>query len=169
MKRTFAFAAILLFSVIVKTGFSHCQIPCGIYGDEGRFVTIDEHITTIEKSMNEINKIAKEGDKNYNQLVRWVNNKEQHADYISEIVTKYFLQQRVKPMASGANKSEAEYHKKLTLLHEMLVASMQAKQTTDLQHVKKLRELNAAFRDVYFSKSDQAHLNDHHKEADQKS
>ena len=33
---------------------SHCQIPCGIYGDDARFEELAEHIRTIEKSMAQI-------------------------------------------------------------------------------------------------------------------
>ena len=54
--------------------YSHCQVPCGIYGDEARFDAIAEHITTIEKSMKQIEILSAEGKPNMNQIVRWVNN-----------------------------------------------------------------------------------------------
>jgi len=44
-----------------------------------RITMISEHITTIEKSMNQIMEIQKEKDHNSNQLIRWVMNKENHA------------------------------------------------------------------------------------------
>ena len=31
--------------------FSHCEVPCGIYGDPMRLDVMAEHVTTIEKSM----------------------------------------------------------------------------------------------------------------------
>ena len=37
---------------------AHCQIPCGIYGDEMRFQMLEEHITTIEKSMKLIGELS---------------------------------------------------------------------------------------------------------------
>ena len=58
---------------------AHCEIPCGIYADSIRISLIEEHITTIEKSMNQINEISASSSPNYNQLVRWVTNKEEHA------------------------------------------------------------------------------------------
>jgi len=79
----------------VKTS-AHCEIPCGIYDDEMRINMMNEHITTIEKSMNQIMKIEKEKRHHSNQLVRWIINKERHADEIQEIVTQYFLTQRIK-------------------------------------------------------------------------
>jgi len=34
--------------------WAHCEIPCGIYGDEARFAAIAEDLTTIEKAMTQI-------------------------------------------------------------------------------------------------------------------
>jgi len=68
--------------------FSHCEIPCGIYDDQMRLNMLAEHITTIEKSMKEIQALSAEGNKNYNQLVRWIVNKEKHSDDFSDIVTQ---------------------------------------------------------------------------------
>jgi nickel superoxide dismutase len=145
----------ILFGVIASAvlfgslAYSHCQIPCGIYDDPARLDEIAEHITTIEKSMNEIVELSKEPTKNANQLIRWVINKEEHADEISHIVTYYFMAQRIKLPAEGDMKAQSDYVKKLTLLHEMLVYSMKAKQTTDLANVEKLRSLLKEFREVY--------------------
>ena len=41
---------------------------------------------------------------------------------------------------------------KLTLLHEMLVYSMKAKQSADNANVEKLKSLLAAFDEVYYGK-----------------
>jgi len=145
----------ILFGVIVSAvlfgslAYSHCQIPCGIYDDPARLDEIAEHITTIEKSMNEIMELSKEPAKNANQLIRWVINKEEHADEISHVVTYYFMAQRIKLPAEGDAKAQDDYVKKLTLLHEMLIYSMKAKQTTDLANVEKLRSLLKEFREVY--------------------
>jgi nickel superoxide dismutase len=104
---------------------------------------IDEHIVTIEKSMNKILKLGKKGQRNSNQLVRWIMNKERHADEIQDIVTQYFMTQRIK---TGRN----NYTKTLGLLHQMLVYSMKCKQTTDLAHIKNLKQLVKDFEGLYF-------------------
>ena len=142
-------AAGLLLAGVSSVVLSHCEIPCGIYGDPARLDMLAEHITTLEKSMKEIQSLSAAGDKNYNQLVRWVTNKEQHADYFSEIVTQYFLTQRIKPVAQSDDKAHADYIRKLTLLHQMMIASMKCKQTTDLENVATLRSLLAEFRTAY--------------------
>lgn len=152
MKRTviasLALAATLGFAAHVS---AHCQIPCGIYDDELRVQLVEEHITTVEKSMKQIIELGKASPVNYNQLVRWVVNKEEHAQKIQDIVTAYFMAQRIKPAADAAEEpAMKEYLHKLALLHQIQVHAMKAKQGTDLAEIATLRELTAKFRKAYF-------------------
>lgn len=141
---------VLLVGFFLATGvFSHCQIPCGIYGDETRFTLINEHIATIEKSMKKIVELSKDGNKNANQVVRWVNNKDEHAEKISHIVSYYFLAQRVKPVDEKDKKAHKLYLKKVSLLHQMLVYAMKCKQTTDTANTEKLSRLAEDFKKLY--------------------
>lgn len=151
-KLIFVLIFIFLSILYIRPGFSHCEIPCGIYDDEMRVSMIKENITTIEKSMNQIIELSKEGIKNYNQIVRWVQNKEKHATELMHIVTQYFMTQRIKPVDQKDKVAYAQYENKLSLLHEMLIHAMKAKQTTDLSHVEKLKLLVAQFSDIYFKK-----------------
>jgi nickel superoxide dismutase len=133
----------------VQSLYPHCQVPCGIYDDQMRIKMIAEHITTIEKAMKQITTLSKENPVNYNQVVRWVMNKESHAEELSDIVTYYFMTQRLKPVPK-TGKKYADYQKKLELLHHMLSYTMKAKQTTDLSHVDTLRKLLKKFETAYF-------------------
>jgi nickel superoxide dismutase len=156
-------AVVLGASVLIGPDvFAHCQIPCGIYDDHARFVLLNEHITTIEKSMNQINELSNDTENNANQLVRWVMNKENHADEMAGIITKYFLQQRIKP--EDAATDHAGWVAKVTACHHILVSSMKCKQTTDLAHVANLRKHVRAFAKAYLSEEDLKHLNEHHKQ-----
>ncbi|MFC2151463.1 superoxide dismutase [Ni] [Bacteroidota bacterium] len=137
-----------------KTTYAHCEIPCGIYEDTLRIELIKEHIVTIEKSMNIIFELTQEVNPNYNQIVRWVNNKEDHANKLQEIVSQYFLHQRIKPIDPDNTELYEEYIERLTLLHEILVYSMKAKQTTDLSYIEKLNKAVLAFEEVYFHSHD---------------
>ncbi|NKB68045.1 MAG: superoxide dismutase [Candidatus Latescibacteria bacterium] len=128
--------------------WAHCEIPCGIYGDEQRLEALKENITTIEKSMRQIGELSGDSN-NINQVVRWVDNKENHADQIREIVTQYFMTQRVKIPAADDAQAQKSYTKQLALLHQMMVYAMKCKQTTDLAYVEKLRGLLGEFRQVY--------------------
>ena len=143
--------------------FAHCEIPCGIYNDEMRIMMIREHVKTIEKSMKKITELSAASTINYNQLVRWVNNKEEHANKIQKIVTQYFMTQRIKLVAPNDVKAQKANLKKLELLHKMLVYAMKAKQTTDLANTQKLLKAVDGFVNVYFDKEAKAHLKEHHK------
>jgi len=129
---------------------AHCEIPCGIYGDDTRITLLNEHIATVEKSMKQIEALSADAAANQNQITRWVMNKESHCNEIQEIVTQYFMTQRVKPVAADADAAaKAKYVKQLTLLHEMLVFAMKSKQTTDTANTDKLRTLVHDFSHVY--------------------
>ncbi len=130
---------------------AHCQIPCGIYDDELRVQLIEEHITTVEKSMQKIVALGAATPVDYNQLVRWVDNKEQHAQEIQDIVTAYFMAQRIKPAVDHSDeKAMNEYLHKLALLHSIQIHAMKAKQTTNLDEITTLRSLVTQFRKAYF-------------------
>ena len=155
MKKTIISA--LLFAVSSVFVLGHCEIPCGIYGDRMRIDQLEEHFRTVEKSMRKIEELSAQGDKNYNQLVRWVNNKELHANEIQEIVYQYFLNQRIKPVENAKSEGWEKYVKQTTLLHKMLVEAMKCKQTTDQEHVEELRSLLNRFVKAYFEKSAEGH------------
>ncbi|MCH2236006.1 MAG: superoxide dismutase, Ni [Crocinitomicaceae bacterium] len=147
----FSYSFILILSLLVGSkAFSHCQIPCGIYEDSMRIETINEHIMTIEKSMNKINELSEEGDKNYNQIVRWVMNKEEHATAIQTIVNEYFIIQRVKPVDPENDHLYEHYTEHLVNLHHISFYAMKCKQTTDLENVAKLKEAVMTFSAGYF-------------------
>jgi len=151
------FGAVFVSAVVFGSlAYSHCQIPCGIYDDEARFNTMAEHITTIEKSMKMIETLSNEDKPNMNQIVRWVNNKEEHADELSNIVTYYFMAQRIQIVSEGNPQEYKKYVKKLTLLHEMLFYAMKAKQTTDTANVEKLKSLLNQFHESYYGKAAEA-------------
>lgn len=144
-----------LFTAIVLSSFTskaHCEIPCGIYDDSLRVALIYEHITTIEKSMAMIHKLEAEDKVDYNQMVRWVMNKEEHALKIQEIVAQYFLHQRVKPVDETEKEKYETYIEQLTSLHEIAIFAMKAKQTTDEVYIKKLRTTVHNFEHAYFEK-----------------
>lgn len=131
--------------------YAHCEVPCGIYGDGNRFNDMREDIATIEKAMKQIAELGAAKDKNYNQLVRWVNTKEIHATKLQEIVWQYFLTQRVKPVPPK-DPGYGAYQKMLEQLHHLSVYAMKAKQSIDLNVVKKLNALVDQFQETYMPK-----------------
>lgn len=144
-----------IWGTAIHSVLAHCEIPCGIYTDSMRIDMIEEDCKTIEKSMAEITALSADPAANANQLIRWVTNKEEHANKIQHIVTQYFMTQRIKP-------EDADYDRKLACLHQMLIEAMKTKQTTDPAHVAKIRELSATFSALYFTAADRAHVADEH-------
>ena len=166
MKRTlnlFVLALALSWTTQSRDAWAHCEIPCGIYGDRMRVAMLYEHTATVEKSMKQIDDLASDPSANANQLTRWVNNKELHCNEIQHIVTQYFMTQRIKPAPQSDATASKTYLSQLQSLHAMLIHAMKAKQTTDVAHVEKLRQLIDQFSALYFDEEDLEHLRKHHK------
>jgi len=111
--------------LLVQDASAHCQIPCGIYDDHARVQAMLEDAATVEKSVKLIVELAGKSDaQSQNQLVRWVMNKEKHAQNIIATISDYFLTQRVKT-------SQEDYAERLAKHHAVIVAAMKAKQNSD--------------------------------------
>jgi nickel superoxide dismutase len=150
--------------LLLNVVFAHCQIPCGIYDDVLRVVSMEEDIATIQKSINSIQELgdSEKSIQNQNQLVRWVNNKESHAQKIQDVISEYFLAQRIKPKSS----SEKEYDKYVQLstsCQKIIFYAMKCKQNVDTQYVEKLSAELESFVVVYLDKHGKEHLRDMRK------
>jgi len=123
-------AALFVFSAVARPAAAHCQVPCGIYGDQRQFEQMLEDQATIEKAMKQVTELAeKEGAQSHNQLARWVVTKEEHATNTQRIIADYFMAQRIKP--GEDREANAAYVKKLIAAHRVMQAAMKAKQTID--------------------------------------
>lgn len=117
-----------------QTAQAHCQIPCGIYDDHARVKSMLEDAATVEKSVKLIQELSGKTDaQSQNQLVRWVMNKETHAQKVIASISDYFLTQRVKP-------KQEDYAERLAKHHAVILAAMKAKQNADMQHAQALKK-----------------------------
>jgi len=133
---------------------AHCQVPCGIYDDAARIAHLKEDATTIEKAINSIQTMAGKHDAlAVNQATRWINTKEDHASDIIQVVSEYFLTQKLKPVAEGSDGYDA-YLKQLADHHAVMVAAMKTKQNVDPATVKDLNKAIDALAKHY-------HTHDH--------
>ena len=132
--------------VVAKSAYAHCQVPCGVYGDQRRFETMLEDTKTIGRAVEEIHKLAGKSDAlSSNQLTRWVMTKEDHASNTQKIIAEYFMTQRIKT-------SDPKYGEKLMAAHKVMVAAMKAKQTVDPTSVKALNDSILKFYEAYEGK-----------------
>ena len=116
-----------------QLSYAHCQIPCGIYDDHERVQSMLEDAATVEKSIKLIAELSGKSDvQSQNQLVRWVMNKEKHAQNIISTISDYFLTQRVKS-------KQEDYAERLIKHHTVIVAAMKAKQNADMSHSDTLK------------------------------
>ena len=151
MKRTVSTLLMVAFMFsAIKLAYPHCEMPCGIYHDELRVEMLKEHFETIEKAMKSISELQAAEQVNYNQLVRWINTKEQHANEIQEIAEQYFLTQRVKAADPSDSEKYDKYIAQLTSLHQLIVFAMKSKQTIDTENVEKMRSALDSFEKAYF-------------------
>jgi len=112
---------------------AHCQVPCGIYDDYARIKSMIEDSETINKAMIEMVELSNKNDlQSKNQSVRWIMNKEKHAQNIIDTISDYFLTQRVKT-------NQEDYSLRLINHHKVIIAAMKSKQSVDIKYVDELR------------------------------
>ena len=105
-----------------------------VYRAGGRFAAF------VEPKIIELN--DKSDAQSAQQLVRWVNNKEIHADKIIATISNYFLTQRVKPSAE-------DYLRRLSEHHRVILLSMKVKQKADAEVADDLRQAVEALSKYY--------------------
>jgi len=140
--------------------FAHCQVPCGIYDDARIIIEIEEHLLTIDKAMDNILNIISNNEQTaqeMNQLVRWINTKEEHAQKIQNTLMEYFLAQRIKPKESSED-GYSQYVDLTTLCQNIIYTSMKTKQTVDLLHLEELKILIDDLIKLYFDENGMKHL-----------
>ena len=132
-------ATVFLWTASPQPVDAHCQVPCGIYDDGARIARLNEDAATIAKAVTQINQLSGKHDAQaFNQASRWITTKEAHASHIIEVVSEYFLTQKVKPEPHGTAGHDAYLHK-LADHHAVMVAAMKTKQQSDASRVAELR------------------------------
>jgi nickel superoxide dismutase len=148
MKATALVVGMILIAIPTKLGLAHCEVPCGIYGDQRRFENMLEDQETIAKAITSLKEMLPhlgEDALSVNQAARWVSTKEAHATNIQHTIAQYFLTQRIK--ADGER-----YQEKLMTAHAVMVTAMKCKQTVDETNAESLRQAILKFHAVYEGK-----------------
>lgn len=133
----------------------HCQVPCGIYGDQMRFEGMLEDTKTVAKAIAQIEEFAgglgeaPPSAKDLNQMVRWVNNKESHAQNIQDVMAEYFFAQRIKA-------DHKDYTAQLATAHKVIVCAMKCKQDASGATAEALKASILDFYRAYEGKEPEA-------------
>jgi len=150
-QHTTALIVALVAATSANTLYAHCEVPCGIYGDQLRFEQMLEDQKTIAKAIDSIRDLAGNGDAlSVNQAGRWITTKESHATNVQHTIAQYFMTQRIKGGADG-------YVKKLTAAHAVMVAAMKCKQTADPKTADTLGKAILNFYRAYEGKEPKFH------------
>jgi nickel superoxide dismutase len=132
--RLFYIFSLLLGALWQQPLSAHCQVPCGIYGDHARVQALLEDVETVLKACRSMEELSGKSDvQSRQQFVRWVNNKESHAQKIIETISDYFLTQRVKP-------TQADYDVRLKAHHKVILCAMKAKQSASVERSEDLHD-----------------------------
>ncbi len=113
---------------------------------------IKEAVATIKKASvqyTELHSSASSGlpsALDMNQMIRWVNTKEEHAKKIITIVAEYCLCQRVK---KEVFEKDCDYVEALRAHHAVMQCAMKAKQNIDDATVAKLEAAVEEFSKMY--------------------
>ncbi len=140
-------ASVAGISFVPHEASAHCQVPCGIYSDHMRVKAMFEDADTVLKAAKSMAELEGKADaQSQQQFVRWVTNKEQHAQKIITTIADYYLTQRVKP-------SQSDYAERLEKHHAVILAAMKAKQHADSSYgdalLKAISGLKVYYPDVH--------------------
>ena len=142
LSRVTALAIVVAGCAAPSVALAHCQVPCGIYGDQLRFEQLLEDAKTIAKAQAQLNELLAEGQptaQSVNQMARWVMTKEEHAGRVQDTMQAYFLAQRIKA-------DSPRYIEQLKAAHTVITSAMKCKQSADGTTAKALEE---AIFDLY--------------------
>ena len=142
LSRVTALAIVVAGCAAPSVALAHCQVPCGIYGDQLRFEQLLEDAKTIAKAQAQLNELLAEGQptaQSVNQMARWVMTKEEHAGRVQDTMQAYFLAQRIKA-------DSPRYIEQLKATHTVITSAIKCKLSADGTTAKALEE---AIFDLY--------------------
>lgn len=122
----------------------------GIFDDPAIVAEIKQCVETIKKACAQYTELhATAGGasaQDMNQMIRWINTKEKHAEKIITLVAEYCLCQRVKKEVFA---SEQDYVDALKAHHAVMQCAMKAKQSIDAAVVGALEHAVEDFAKMY--------------------
>ena len=143
MKRNLLISTIALtLCCYANKGYTHCQMPCGIYHDNMVFDQIDQYVETMYKGISVLKTNKFDTVRERNEFVRWVIQKEKASDEVSEIISTYFLQQKIKP-------DEEDTVKRVVSAHKLLFLAVQIKQNVDIKILENFADEWEDFKQMF--------------------
>lgn len=142
MKKNALFIGIIALICRTASLMAHCQMPCGIYHDEMVFNQIDQYIETMYKGITELKNSQFSTPFERNNFIRWVVLKENASNEMANLITEYFLQQKIKP-------GEADTAKRLVSAHKMLFQLTAIKQNVNIKMIEDFADEWESFKQMF--------------------
>jgi hypothetical protein len=143
---TFPYSCIIFNSNHYLVHFS----SSGIFDDPAMVAEVKQCVETIKKACGKFSELhATAGGASavdMNQMIRWINTKEEHAKKIITIVAEYCLCQRVKKEVFA---TDQDYIDALKAHHAVMSCAMKAKQNVDEATVANLEHAVGDFAKMY--------------------
>lgn len=114
-------------------------MPCGIYRDDMVFDMIDQYVETMHKAMHELDHINTKTVEGKNQFIRWILTKEKESDSAANLITTYFLQQKISPAG-------IDTERQVLAAHKLLFQLVAIKQSTKIDIVDEFSKQWEAFK-----------------------
>lgn len=128
-----ALGAVLILGGTGSSLQAHCQMPCGIYHDDMVYDLIDQYVETMIKGITVMNQSKFDTVRERNEFVRWVMEKDKESNEAANLITTFFLQQKIKP-------GEADTAKRIERAQKLLALLVSIKQNTDVKIVESFGE-----------------------------
>lgn len=142
-KRLFLSGLIAVFVLSTHSKIeAHCQMPCGIYHDQMIYDKIDEFFETMIKAVTAMNNNEFKTSQERNQFIRWVITKEKECDEIAQLISTYFLQQKLKP-------GDEDSFDLVKSAHKMMFLLVQIKQNSDANIVREFGKEWDHFKELF--------------------
>jgi ubiquitin-small subunit ribosomal protein S27Ae len=119
--------------LVLRLRGGHCQVPCGIFDDAAIVAELKQAANTIRKAIVQVNELHATTASDLlamNQMIRWIDVKEEHASKIITTVAEYCLCQRVKKEIFAEPK---DYTDALAAHHAVMQAAMKCKQNVSVE------------------------------------
>lgn len=105
-------------------------------------IKIHQYIETMYKGITELKNSKFSTPMERNNFTRWVMLKESASDEMANLITQYFLQQKIKP-------GEPDTAKRLTSAHKMLFELTAIKQNVDLKMIEDFADEWENFKQMF--------------------
>jgi hypothetical protein len=132
-----------------------CETSCSdLVDDDSAFARIQENISALEAETVQIQQWQADPIANMLSIAQAINRKTQYANAVREVLTDYFLYQRLQPSEDVLGSEYQSYAARLGLFHQALNAAVLTKENADPSAIQDLQHKVEAFKNHFLGNAD---------------